>query len=73
MSAKDAMIEMIRQMPDDSTAEEILNVLSTHFGESEWDREYIAEIERRIADMDSGKDPGIPHEDSIQRLREKYG
>lgn len=39
----------------------------------EWDEEYVAELNRRLADLDSGKDPGVPAEEVFRRLREKYG
>ena len=41
------------------------------FGED--DPEFIAELNRRIADMDSGKTVGIPHEEVMRRMKDKYG
>ena len=41
------------------------------FGED--DPELIAELNRRIADFESGKTKGIPHEEVMARLKEKYG
>jgi putative addiction module component (TIGR02574 family) len=37
------------------------------------DPELVAEIERRIADMESGKEVGIPAEEVVKQLKEKYG
>jgi putative addiction module component (TIGR02574 family) len=37
------------------------------------DPEFIAEINRRIADIESGKEKGIPHEEVMRRMKEKYG
>lgn len=36
------------------------------------DPEFIAEINRRMADHKSGKDKGIPHEEMLRRLKEKH-
>ena len=35
--------------------------------------EFIAELNRRVANYLSGKDPGIPAEEVHRNLREKYG
>lgn len=37
-----------------------------------WDEEFIAEMDRRLDDMRSGKDPGVPVEELFTR-REKAG
>lgn len=37
------------------------------------DPEYIAEINRRIADFEAGKTKPIPGEEVMRRLKEKYG
>ena len=34
---------------------------------------FIDEIERRIADFESGKTVGIPHEEVMRKMKEKYG
>jgi len=36
------------------------------------DEELIAELDRRVAEMESGKVPGVPVEDVIADLRKKY-
>ncbi len=55
MSAKEAVIEIVQQMPDDLTFEEILYRLYV--------REQITEGVRQL---DAGE--GIPHEEAMQRL-----
>jgi putative addiction module component (TIGR02574 family) len=39
----------------------------------EWNRLWKAELERRIEEMESGKDKGIPAEKVMAELRAKYG
>ena len=34
---------------------------------------FIDEINRRVADFESGKTVGIPHEEVMRRMKEKYG
>ncbi|MBX9582603.1 MAG: addiction module protein [Gemmataceae bacterium] len=41
--------------------------------QEEWEEAWVEEIDRRLADLDSGKDPGVPAEEVFRRLREKYG
>ena len=43
------------------------------FDPEEWDPEFVAELDRRIADMESGRSKGIPAEEVFRKLREKYG
>jgi putative addiction module component (TIGR02574 family) len=40
--------------------------------EDEWHAAWTAELERRMADIKSGKEKGIPMEDVMKELREKY-
>ncbi len=37
----------------------------------EWDEAFIEELNRRVADMESGKVKGIPHEEVMRRLKEE--
>ncbi len=39
----------------------------------EWNRLWKAELERRIGEMESGRDKGIPAEKVMAELRAKYG
>ena len=41
--------------------------------QDEWEEAWGEEINRRIADMESGKVKMIPGEEVMRRLREKYG
>ena len=41
--------------------------------EEEWEAEWAEEIDRRIADHKSGKTVGIPHEEVMRQMKEKYG
>ena len=73
MSAKEAILEKIRQMPDDVTREEILENLAEGFspeGEAETDEEYANFVHRKIEiglkQTENGD--GIPHEEIKRRL-----
>jgi putative addiction module component (TIGR02574 family) len=37
------------------------------------DPEFIAELDRRMADMESGKSKSIPNEEVMRQMKEKYG
>ena len=54
-SAKDAVIEMIRQMPDGVTVADILDAL-----------EVRTRIEEGLRELDAGQ--GVPHEEAKARL-----
>jgi predicted transcriptional regulator len=55
MSAKEAVLEMIRKMPDDVTEEDILYEL------------YVRQrIKEGLRQLDAGE--GIPHEEAMKRL-----
>jgi putative addiction module component (TIGR02574 family) len=41
--------------------------------DDDFDPEYRAELDRRLEDMRSGKDPGMPAEEFMRQMREKYG
>ncbi|HEY1190880.1 MAG TPA: addiction module protein [Gemmata sp.] len=41
--------------------------------QEEWEAAWIPEVERRIADFESGKTVGIPHDEVMRRMKEKYG
>lgn len=79
MTTKDAALSLIQALPDDVTLEAIQAELEDRLGEEpaltpeEWKAAWLPEWERRLEDMRSGKDPGIPGEEFIQQLREKYG
>jgi predicted transcriptional regulator len=55
MSTKEAVLDVVRRMPDDATLEDIMEALYV--------RRRIAESER---ELDEGR--GIPHEEVKQRL-----
>ncbi len=61
--------EYIRELnnrPLDEDGEEVLTP-------EEWEAVWADEIDRRIADMESGKTVAIPHEEVMRRMKEKYG
>ncbi len=73
MSTKEAIMEEIRQMPDDVIREEILDNLADEFaseGEEETDVEYANYVRRKIENglrqIENGE--GIPHEEIKPRL-----
>jgi putative addiction module component (TIGR02574 family) len=41
--------------------------------QDEWEAAWAEEINRRLADYESGKVQGIPGDEVMRRLREKYG
>ena len=81
MSVKDAVIEMIRALPEGATWTDIVAEGSARFGDSadenltreEWEAAWAAECERRLADLRSGRTAGIPAEEVMQKMKEKYG
>jgi hypothetical protein len=55
MTTKDAIIELIRKLPDDVTVDDVMQEL------------YVRRsIEERLRELDEGK--GIPHDEVKQRL-----
>lgn len=42
-------------------------------GRDEWEEAWVAECERRSADLDAGRSTDLPHEEVMARLKEKYG
>lgn len=83
MSVKDAVIEMIRALPETATWAEIAAEGSARFGDpetddetltqEEWEAAWVAECDRRTADRRAGKTVGIPAEQVMQEMKEKYG
>ncbi|MDY3557752.1 addiction module protein [Gemmata sp. JC673] len=41
--------------------------------QDEWEAAWLPEIERRIADFESGKTQGVPADEFMRRMKEKYG
>jgi putative addiction module component (TIGR02574 family) len=39
----------------------------------EWEAAWAEEIHRRIADAKANNTPGIPHEEVMRQMKEKYG
>jgi putative addiction module component (TIGR02574 family) len=60
----DLALFLLRSLELDGEGEEV--------EEPEWDRAWGAEATRRMCEMESGKVAGIPAEDVLARLREKY-
>lgn len=76
MSLKDAVIEMIRALPEDATWDQIAAEGDARFGDpaldGEWSDEFKAMIARRVEEVKSGKVKGIPAEELMARLKAKY-
>lgn len=83
-SVKDAVIDAIRQMPDDTTVEDILEALYVRqkidvglrdvaegrvMSHEEAEERLFAELERRRTEHESGRDTGIPTDELFQKLR----
>ena len=74
MTPKESAIELVRCLPDDTTADDLLLRLRIHFAEpargdmdedlaqEEWEEAWGDEINRRIADMESGRVQCVPGE-----------
>jgi len=81
MSVKDAVIEMIRALPDGATWSDIVAEGVNRFGDpddevltrEEWETAWIAECGRRMADVAAGRSKMIPAEEVMARLKAKYG
>ena len=43
------------------------------FTEEEWEAAVAEEANRRMEDMRAGKTKGIPHEEVMRQMKEKYG
>lgn len=41
--------------------------------QEEWEAAWLPELERRLEELDSGKVVGIPAEEVMRRMKEKYG
>lgn len=74
MSAKDAVIAAIHALPDGLSEPEIVAELTARFDTDEdWEEAWLPEWERRLADARAGTTVGVPHEEVMRQLREKYG
>lgn len=83
MSAKEAVIEFIRQLPETITYPDLVDAIDNRFGrmdadgndytQDEIDTLWTDEINRRVADIEAGRAVGIPHEEVMREMREKYG
>lgn len=83
MDSKAQAFAVIQQMPPGVSMAQIVAELTVRFGpfdgedepltEEEWEAAWIPEIERRLEDLRSGKTVGIPAEEVMRRMREKYG
>lgn len=40
---------------------------------AEWEDAWAAEVNRRVAELESGAVQAIPHEEVMRRMKEKYG
>ena len=78
MSAKEAILELVRGMPDDATPADIAAAIDDKFAppdadDGEWDEEMTAEINRRVEEIRSGRAKMIPSDEVFRELREKFG
>jgi putative addiction module component (TIGR02574 family) len=71
----DQIVDETRQLPTDVVAELVDRILLARHGGIEADVEsaWKTEIDRRIAEIDSGKVRGIPIEESLARIRKITG
>jgi putative addiction module component (TIGR02574 family) len=71
----DQIVEETKQLPADVVAELVDRILLTRHGgiEPEFEAAWKTEIDRRIAEIESGKVQGIPVEQSLARMRKIAG
>lgn len=70
MSAKESVLEMLRQLPDDVTASDLLAAVADRLGPQVEDEEALLdELDRRTAEHLSGKEPGVLAEEFFAQLR----
>jgi putative addiction module component (TIGR02574 family) len=71
----DQIVEETRQLPSDVVAELVDRILLTQHGGIEPDIEtaWKNEVDRRIAEIETGKVEGIPLEESLARIRKIVG
>ncbi|HEX4613462.1 MAG TPA: addiction module protein [Urbifossiella sp.] len=82
MSTKEAVIEMIRGLPEGATWADIVAEGAARFSDAdageplsqeEWEAMWVAECERRLADVEAGRTKLIPAEEVMARMRAKFG
>lgn len=74
MSVKEAALELIRRLPDDVTPTDLVAAVEGVFGPQVEDEEsLLAELDRRLQEHLSGKDPGVPAEEFFRQLRAERG
>lgn len=73
MSPKNAVLEAVNALPADATPDEIWDRVETSLREFDADPAWVAEINRRVDDLESGRVQGVPAADVFHRLRKKFG
>jgi putative addiction module component (TIGR02574 family) len=85
--AEDAMSEaaeklkmLLAALPREDRAELVEYLTDLNNGDEgeeltpeEWEAHWVEEINRRIEDSKAGKTVGIPHEEVMRQMKEKYG
>lgn len=71
----DQIVEETRQLPPDVVAELVDRILLARHGGIDPDvsAAWKSELDRRIADIESGKVQGVPVEESLARMRKLAG
>jgi putative addiction module component (TIGR02574 family) len=71
----DQIVEETRQWPGDVVAELVDRIMLARHGgiEPKVDTAWHAEIQRRIDDIRSGREPGVPGEEVMARARKIIG
>ncbi len=75
--AAEKLKPMLAALPVADRTELIEFLINLHdteeISEEEWEEHWAEEINRRIADYEAGKTVGIPHDEVMRRMKEKYG
>jgi putative addiction module component (TIGR02574 family) len=75
--AAEKLKPLLASLPAGDRAE-LVEYLLTLDGEEEltpeeWEAHWAEEINRRVADFEAGKTVGIPHDEVMRQMKEKYG
>jgi putative addiction module component (TIGR02574 family) len=62
---RDEIIDYLVGRADTGTEEDMT--------QEEWEAAWVEEINRRLEDLRSGRTQGVPAEEVMRRMREKYG
>ena len=69
----DQLEQEVLKLPAEQRARLAERIISSLDEEAEIEREWLAEVRRRDAELDTGKVEGIPLEDALASVRSRFG